>query len=231
MPVSVGNRGLRYPRWAKRFMTFAELPEEARFRRSYTLYDPAGLTALVGPDLASSVDAVIGEHAAIYNDNELDDEVNRMCLADTRLFMAGLNLTYTDRASMAASVEVRTPFVDRVVAQAAFSVKGSDKIRGRTAKAALKDAAESWLPSEIVHRPKASFGAPLRAWVRNDLRELIGDVLVGGELTQLGMLRQDQVRRLIADEQAGREDYAKQIWQLLSLELWYRQVRAAGVGA
>ena len=45
MPVSIGNRGLRYPRWAKRFMTFAELPEEARFRRSYTLYDPADLTA------------------------------------------------------------------------------------------------------------------------------------------------------------------------------------------
>jgi asparagine synthase (glutamine-hydrolysing) len=45
------------------------------------------------------------------------------------------------------------------------------------------------------------------------------------------MLRRDQVKRLIADEQAGREDYAKQIWQLLSMELWYRQVRAAGVGA
>ena len=231
LPVSVGNRGLRYPRWAKRFMTFAELPEEARFRRSYTLYDPKDLTGLVGPDLAASVDTVIGEHAAIYNDNDLDDEINRMCLADTRLFMAGLNLTYTDRASMAASVEVRTPFVDLIVARAAFSIRGSDKIRGRTAKAALKDAAENWLPQEIVHRPKASFGAPLRAWVRNDLRELIDDVLVGGELTQLGMLRRDQVRRLIADEQAGREDYAKQIWQLLSMELWYRQVRAAGVAS
>ena len=231
MPVSVGNHGLRYPRWAKRFMTFADLPEEARFRRSYTLYDPEDLTALVGPDLAASVDSVIGEHAAIYNDNDLDDEINRMCLADTRLFMAGLNLTYTDRASMGASVEVRTPFVDLIVARAAFSIRGGDKIRGRTAKAALKDAAENWLPREIVHRPKASFGAPLRAWVRNDLRELINDVLVGGELTQLGMLGRDEVRRLIADERAGREDYAKQIWQLLSMELWYRQVRAAGVGA
>ena len=231
LPVSVGSRGLRYPRWAKRFMTFAELPEEARFRRSYTLYDPGDLTGLVGPDLAASVDSVISEHAAIYHDNELDNEVNRMCLADTRLFMAGLNLTYTDRASMAASVEVRTPFVDLIVARAAFSIKGSDKIRGKMTKAALKDAAEDWLPHEIVHRPKASFGAPLRAWVRNDLRELIGDVLVGGELTQLGVLRKDQVSRLIADDQAGREDYAKQIWQLLSMELWYRQVRAIGVGS
>jgi asparagine synthase (glutamine-hydrolysing) len=82
-----------------------------------------------------------------------------------------------------------------------------------------------------VHRPKASFGAPLRAWVRNDLRELISDVLVEGELVQAGMLRKGGVLRLIADEQAGREDYAKQIWQLLSMELWYRGVRAAGVAA
>jgi asparagine synthase (glutamine-hydrolysing) len=231
LPVSAGGRGLRYPRWAKRFMTFAELPEEARFRRSYTLYDPDELAALVSPDLAGQVGDVIGEHAAIYTDNALDDEVNRMCLADTRLFMAGLNLTYTDRASMAASVEVRVPFVDRVVARAAFSIAGKDKIRGRTAKAALKDAASGWLPDEIVHRPKASFGAPLRAWVRNDLREVIGDVLVGGELVQAGMLRKGEVLRLIADEQAGREDYAKQIWQLLSMELWYRGVRAAGVAA
>jgi asparagine synthase (glutamine-hydrolysing) len=228
-PVSVGGRGLRYPRWAKRFMTFAELPEEARFRRSYTLYDPEDLAALVGPDLADQVGDVIDEHAAIYNDNALDDEINRMCLADTRLFMAGLNLTYTDRASMAASVEVRVPFVDKVVAQAAFTIPGSQKIRGRQAKAALKDAAEAWLPGEIVHRPKASFGAPLRAWVRNDLRELINDVLIGGELVQAGMLRKGALLGLIADERAGREDYAKQIWQLLSMELWYRQVRAAGV--
>jgi asparagine synthase (glutamine-hydrolysing) len=231
LPVSIGDRGLRYPRWAKRFMTFAELPEEARFRRSYTMYDPESLTALVGPELGASVTDVIDEHAAIYNDNALDDEVNRMCLADARLFMAGLNLTYTDRASMAASVEVRVPFVDKIVAEAAFTIAGRDKIRGRVSKAALKDAAENWLPPEIVHRPKASFGAPLRAWVRNDLRELIGDVLVGGELVQLGLLRKEPLLALIADEQAGREDNAKQIWQLLSMELWYRQVRAAGVAA
>jgi asparagine synthase (glutamine-hydrolysing) len=229
MPVSIGGRGLRYSRWTKRFMTFAELPEEAAFRRSYTLYDPAELVMLLDDDLHKYASEIVDEHAAIYNDNSLSDEVNRMCLADARLFMSGLNLTYTDRASMAASVEVRVPFVDKFVAEAAFSLAGPDKIRGRTQKAALKDAAANWLPREIVHRPKASFGAPLRAWVRNDLKEMIGDLLVKGELVQSGMLREQALRRLIADEQAGREDYAKQIWQLLSMELWYRQVRATGV--
>jgi asparagine synthase (glutamine-hydrolysing) len=231
LPVSVGGRGLRYARWAKRFLTFADLPEEPRFRRSYTLYDPPELAGLVSPELAGHVDQVIAEHGEIYNDNSLDDEVNRMCLADARMFMVGLNLAYTDRASMAGSIEVRVPFVDPVVAEAAFSIPGSAKIRRRQGKIALKEAARDWLPPEIIYRPKASFSAPLRAWVRNDLRELIGDVLVGGELVSSGMIRREPLLQMIAADQAGREDLAKQIWQLLSMELWYRNVQAQGVGA
>src|SRR5215475_4480472 len=231
IPVSVGDRGLRYARWAKRFLTFAELPEEPRFRRSYTLYDPDDLAGLLSPDLRGQVDQVVDGHREIYQDNELRDEVNRMCLADARLFLPGLNLAYSDRASMAASVEVRVPFVDPVVAQAAFAIPGRDKIRNRQGKLALKRAAEQWLPHEIVYRPKASFSAPLRAWVRNDLRDVINDMLVHGELTGSGIIRPAALNRLIADERAGREDNAKQIWQLLSLELWYRNVRSMGVTA
>jgi len=231
LPVSAAGHGLRYARWAKRFLTFAELPEEPRFRRSYTLYDEGELAALVSPELAGHVADVIGEHAGIYADNQLDDEINRMCLADARLFLPGLNLAYTDRSSMAASVEVRVPFVDPEVARAAFSIPGADKIRGRQGKVALKRAAENWLPREIVHRPKASFSAPLRAWVRHDLRELISDVLVSGELVDTGMIRRDALNQLVADDRAGREDRSKQIWQLLTLELWYRNAQSMGVAA
>jgi asparagine synthase (glutamine-hydrolysing) len=230
-PVTLGGWGLRYARWAKRFMTFAELPEEPRYRRSYTLYDPDDLARLLNPDLRAQVDHVVDGHRDIYTDNSLHDEVNRMCLADARLFLPGLNLAYTDRASMAASVEVRVPFVDPVVAQAAFAIPGRDKIRNRQGKVALKRAAEKWLPHEIVHRPKASFGAPLRGWVHNDLQEFINDVLVRGELVGSGMIRADALDLLIQDERTGRQDNAKQIWQLLTMELWYRNVRSTGVGA
>jgi asparagine synthase (glutamine-hydrolysing) len=230
-PVTFGGRGLRYARWAKRFLTFAELPEEPRFRRSYTLYDPDDLAGLLNPDLHGQVDRVVDSHREIYTDNSLDDEVNRMCLADSRLFLPGLNLSYTDRASMAASVEVRVPFVDPVVARAAFAIPGRDKIRNRQGKLALKRAAEQWLPNEIIYRPKASFGAPLRGWIRNDLREVINEQLVRGELVGSGMIRGAALDRLIADDQAGREDNAKQIWQLLTMELWYRNARSMGVAA
>ena len=187
LPVAVGGRGVRTVRWAQRFLTFAELPEETAFRRSYTLYDEDELTGLLDPELGGAVDTVLAAHARVYADNSLSDHVSRMCLADSRMFMSGLNLTYTDRASMAASTEVRVPFVDPLVFQAAFSLPGSAKIDGRIQKAALKQAARAWLPDEIIDRPKASFGAPLRAWVTNDLSELIDDTLVGGELTAAGI--------------------------------------------
>jgi asparagine synthase (glutamine-hydrolysing) len=231
MPVTAGGRGLRHVRWAKRFLTFAELPEEPRYRRSYTLYDPDELSALISPELAGHVDPILAEHSEIYHDNALSDEVNRMCLADTRLFLPGLNLAYTDRSSMAASVEVRVPFVDPIVAQAAFSHPGSAKIRRRQGKVALKRAAERWLPKEIVYRPKASFSAPLRAWVSSDLRDVINDVLVAGELVDSGMVRGEALANLIQEDRDGREDRSKQIWQLLTLELWYRNAQSMGVTA
>jgi asparagine synthase (glutamine-hydrolysing) len=228
-PVVVGGRGLRYVRWAKRFLTFAELPEAQAFRRSYTLYDAPELQALVNRDLCGHVDDVIAEHDEVYADNTLGDPVNRMCLADSRLFLPGLNLAYTDRASMATSVEVRVPFVDPEVAAAAFSFAGPDKVHQRSGKAVLKEAAQAWLPNDIIHRPKASFGAPLRAWISRDLRQVVDEVLLGGDLMSSGWLDQNAVHRLVNEERSGREDRSKQIWQLLTLELWCQNARRAGV--
>ena len=221
--------GLRYSRWAKRFLSFAELPEEAAFRRSYTLYDPSELSALLDPELEPRVHSVVDAHRNLYTDNRLADHVNRMCLTDTRLFLPGLNLAYTDRSSMSASTEVRVPFVDPYVFRAAFSFPGSQKIKGRTQKVPLRTAAEEWVPRDVVDRPKASFGAPLRAWVTNDLGPLIDDVLLDGELVSSGFLRRPPLRQMVTDQRSGRRDQSKQLWQLLSMELWYRGALAAGV--
>jgi asparagine synthase (glutamine-hydrolysing) len=231
LPVAAGGRGLRYTRWAKRFLSFAELPEEAAFRRSYSLYDPDELVSLLDPDLAPLVHDVVDAHRDLYTDGRLADHVNRMCLMDSRLFLPGLNLAYTDRSSMSASTEVRVPFVDPEVFRAAFSFSGGQKIKGRTQKVPLRAAAEDWVPRDVVDRPKASFGAPLRAWVSNDLGPLIDDVLLDGRLVSSGFLRRPPLRQMVADQRSGKRDQSKQLWQLLSMELWYRGALAAGVAS
>jgi asparagine synthase (glutamine-hydrolysing) len=230
LPVASARRGYRSVRFAKRFLSFAELGEEAAFRRSYTLYDRSELLGLVSPDLAATVDDVLTEHADTYHDNALTDFVNRMCLADARLFLPGLNLAYTDRSSMAASTEVRVPFVDVEVVKAAFRIPGRDKIAGRQGKAALKAAASGLLPREVVHRPKGLFSAPLRAWMSRDLAPMVRQVVHEGALVSSGFLRRDALQRLVAQDAAGQQDYAKHLWHVLTLEHWYRAATAGGAG-
>ena len=130
-----------------------------------------------------------------------------MCLADTRLFLPGLNLAYTDRASMAASIEVRVPFVDPRGGRAAFSIPGSDKIQRRQGKVALKQAAESLAaardraPAEgLVRRAAARLG-PQRPAASSSTT-----CWSAASWSSSGMIRGEPLLRLIADEQAGRED-------------------------
>jgi asparagine synthase (glutamine-hydrolysing) len=227
LPVANDRRGYRSIRWAKRFLSFAELPEEAAFRRSYTHYDVRGLQGLLVPELWPLIDDLVEEHADVYRQGPQHDQVNRMCFTDTRLFLPGLNLAYTDRASMAASTEVRVPFVDSRVVRAAFALPGDRKIVGRRRKVALKEAAELWLPKQIVHRPKALFSAPLRAWVRRDLQEMVEDLVARGSLVTSGMVDKSRVRSMIDEDRVGVADWSKEIWQLLTLEEWYRQHTAA----
>ncbi|MBN9100014.1 MAG: asparagine synthase (glutamine-hydrolyzing) [Pseudonocardia sp.] len=230
LPVASSRRGYRSVRFAKRFLSFADLPEETAFRRSYTMYDRMELLSLINPDLAGTVDDVLGEHTAIYNDSSLTDHVNRMCLADSRMFLPGLNLTYTDRSSMAASTEVRVPFVDVEVVKAAFRVPGSRKIVGRQGKVALKQAGLSILPPAIVNRPKGLFSAPLRAWMSRDLAPLVAEVVNSGELVRAGFLQKEALQRLVAEDRSGQQDRSKHLWHILTLEYWYRGATAAGGG-
>ena len=239
-PVAIGDRGIKATRWAQRFVNFASLPEEAAFRRSYTHYGRDEFQSLRSPELFGHVDTLFAEHAAVYDSTGFDDPVNRMCMTDVQMFMVGLNETYTDRASMAASTEVRVPFIDLEVAKAAFTFSADQKIEGRRAtapwkpperKAILKHAAERTLPREIIYRPKGLFSAPLRAWVRRDLVEMVDDMLPNGRLVQTGMLQRPAIEQLIAEDRAGSADRSKEIWQLLTLEEWVRQVEQAHVDA
>ena len=224
LPVASKKRGYRLTRWARRFVDFASLPEEAAFRRSYTHYDQAQLGELLGPELAVRVDGLVDEHREAYSAYRGADQVNRMCFTDTQMFLPSLNLAYTDRASMAASTEVRVPFVDKKVFDTAFAIPGYDKIVGRERKAILKDAALPWLPKEVVYRPKGLFSAPLRAWIRRDLQEMVEEYVGLGHLVGSGMLDKTAVRTMIDEDRSGMTDRSKEIWQLLTLELWHRQV-------
>ncbi|HZJ62432.1 MAG TPA: asparagine synthase (glutamine-hydrolyzing) [Kofleriaceae bacterium] len=226
LPVASRTRGLVVARWAKRFVALARHEEEAAYRRSYTYYDPEELDELLAGRGAAHVAELCRRHACTYwaagRTRGRDAQLARMCLTDLQMFLPALNLAYTDRASMAASVEVRVPFVDRDVVAAAFGLRARERIRGRVQKVALKQVAERWLPHEIVHRPKSSFGLPLRAWMARDLRGELDASLPDGALVSRGYLDGAVIRRMIDHHASGRADHAQALWQLLAVEHWVR---------
>jgi asparagine synthase (glutamine-hydrolysing) len=150
------------------------------------------------------------------------DPLNRLLYVDLKTFLPCLNLTTTDKTSMAANLEVRVPFLNREMIEMAARMPARLKLRGLKRKYVLKRALEGVLPRDVVWRRKAGFGAPIRSWLRGPLRPLVSDLLSEERIKQRGLFRPKEVKRVVEANFSGREDYNLQVFQLLGLELWHQ---------
>ncbi|HEX6627538.1 MAG TPA: asparagine synthase C-terminal domain-containing protein, partial [Gemmatimonadaceae bacterium] len=150
------------------------------------------------------------------------DRLQQMLLLDTVHFLADHNLNYTDRAGMAVGVEVRVPLLDRDLVEFAAGLPSSMKQSGRVGKPLFKKAMEPYLPHDVIYRPKTGFGAPLRRWLRTELRDLVQDTLSPMALRRRGFFDATAVAKLIDDDRRGKVDGSYTIFALLSFELWCR---------
>jgi asparagine synthase (glutamine-hydrolysing) len=138
-------------------------------------------------------------------------------------------LVKADRASMAASLEVRCPFLDVELVEFLARVPAHLKLHRLTTKAILKDVARGWLPPGIADRRKKGFGIPLARWLKTDLRELLLAELATDRLVRQGLFRPAPVEALVREHLSGRRDNRKQLWTLLAFQLWHRHyVEGAG---
>ena len=131
-------------------------------------------------------------------------------------------MRYPDKTSMANSLELRVPFLDHRLVSFIESLPPGMKLRGATGKYLHKKAMEKWLPAQTVHRPKKGFAHPVAEWLRGPLKALVEDCLLSSASHLPRYFEQDYIRRLVAQHQSGREQYMRQIWLLVSLELWHR---------
>lgn len=223
LPVKFFGKGIRTVRWMKRFLSFAELSPEEAYMQSYSYYSGQELQQLFTQDISQPYQVLREEHKHFYTDNDYTDPINKMCNADIHLFMTGLNLTYTDRASMAASVEVRVPFIDKEVVEMALQIAGDLKYKNKQQKYILKKVAEKYLPHSIIYRPKASFGAPIRSWISHELRGLTDELLSEQQVKKRGLFNYSFIKKLINEDRQGVADHAYRIYQLITLELWIRE--------
>jgi asparagine synthase (glutamine-hydrolysing) len=140
-------------------------------------------------------------------------------LLDIDTYLPGDLLPKADIASMAHSLELRSPLLDHRVVELGLSLPRSLKTRGLTGKIALRRAFAADLPEEVARREKKGFGVPLGRWFRQDLRELAHDVL----LADRGWFRTAEIRRLLDEHETRRADHGHRLWCLLMLELWVRE--------
>jgi asparagine synthase (glutamine-hydrolysing) len=145
--------------------------------------------------------------------------VTGLQLLDMETYLPGDLLLKADLASMAHSLELRSPFLDHEVVALGLALPDSLKTRGREGKVALRRAFAADLPPEVAGRGKSGFGVPLARWFRSDLRDVAHDLLSSDR----GWFRPETVRRLLVEHESGRVDHGHRLWCLLMLELWVRE--------
>jgi asparagine synthase (glutamine-hydrolysing) len=210
---------------AKKFARSAALDFEARYMGFGTYFTDEAKRTLYADEMREGV----GDADAYYLHRRYFQKcaraapLNRLLYVDMKTFLPCLNLDYTDRTSMAATLEVRVPLLNHELVELSARMPPRLKLRGLRRKYILKRAAEQLLPREVVWRKKAGFGAPIRAWLRGPLRPLVEEMLSEEAVKRRGLFRPEEVRRVVESNLSGREDFNLQVLQLLTLEMWQRE--------
>lgn len=149
--------------------------------------------------------------------------VDRMLDVDVQTYLPDDLLTKMDIATMASSLEARSPFLDHQLMEFAASLPAGLKVRGRETKVILRSALRGWVPDEILDAPKRGFRLPLGDWFRSELRGYTRDVLLDARAAGRGYFDQSYVRELLDRHGNGVQDHSQGIWTLLMFELWHRE--------
>jgi asparagine synthase (glutamine-hydrolysing) len=221
-------------RLAKKMARSASLTPRERFITNCTYLDDAQKAALYSEAFSAEISdaGTSGRHLDAFDQVRDADFLNQMLYLDTKIFMTSLNLTYNDKMSMASSVEVRVPFLDRELAEfVAWNVPPNLKLKGLarpTTKYIFRRAMRDILPQEVLQQPKAGFGAPVDYWLAHDLKPMVDDLLSPSQLKHRGLFDPAAVQRYVDEHRSGRHDWSMQLWQFLTLELWMQNFLDCG---
>jgi asparagine synthase (glutamine-hydrolysing) len=222
--VAGAQHGMVGRRTAKA-LQYAHLPQDERLSRYFWWSDEPLRRSLYSPELRDQLkgfdtDALFAQTLAFLPRNA--DSLDKILHLELRHFLADHNLNYTDRMGMAHGVEVRVPLLDLEVVQYAASIPSSMKQHGLSSKFIFKEAMRPYLPTTTLNRKKVGFGAPIRHWLRNDLKDYVAAELSSESLNRWGLFDAHAVRRLIDADMRGAVDASYTIFSLLCMQLWLR---------
>ena len=212
---SLVNRG-------KRFLERGAEDLPHRFRGWISFFTLEELGGLLSPEFAryAAPETIAASYEATLAKADGADLVNRLLYLNAKTYLLDDLNVKMDRASMAASLEGRSPFLDTDLIDYVFRLPGEMKLHGRTGKWILKRAFKDLIPMEIQNRPKMGFGVPLGAWFRGELKNYITDRLLDPGAKIYPMLRREYVQAMLAEHQSRGRDWGNHLWVLMMLELW-----------
>ncbi len=208
----------------KRFVSALEESPARRYGRWVSFWDDTAKALLCTQEFHSRV-AHVDSLALLeprYERADTRDPAERAQAMDVETYLPDDLLVKADVATMANSLEGRSPFLDHRVAEFAARLPADQKLRGRQTKCVLRQAMRPHLPEAVLHRGKQGFGVPMGAWFRGQLRSFAQDVLLDRQTRERGLLDPVAVGQLLEEHLSGRADHGERIWQLLWLEVWFR---------
>jgi asparagine synthase (glutamine-hydrolysing) len=219
-----GNEQRSLPFRARRFLgALAQSPEQ-RYMRWVGIFDTPARMRIYTPDMVARLNGFDPTHLITdaYETCRGRDIVTRTTCVDTLTYLPCDIMTKVDIASMAFSLEARSPFLDHHVAELAARMPIRLKQRGPRGKVILVEAFKDLLPPSIQTRAKMGFGIPIAHWFRNELRPLLRDTLLSRSARERGWFDPQAVEAMISEHETGRYDYGYRLWALLVLEEWCR---------
>jgi asparagine synthase (glutamine-hydrolysing) len=200
----------------------ARLDAAARYAMWMSIFDERQREALYTAEFRDRVDVArpssfIRER---FEQTDACDRYNALLDVDVNTYLPGDLLVKMDIATMAHSLEVRSPFLDHELMEFAARLPGHWKVSGKTTKKVLKDALRPWLPDHLIERPKRGFGVPIAEWLAGPLSELPREVLLDDRARARGFFRASEIERLIAEHVRREQDHSHRLWALIQLELW-----------
>lgn len=222
LPSGAGHRSLL--RRGKRFLAALGEPPEKRYLRWIGIFEASQRRELYRPEFAAELGGFDAGDFLLnaYFECPSRDFITRTTCADVLTYLPCDILTKVDIASMAYSLECRSPFLDHEVMELAARMPIELKLRGNQGKQILLDTFSDLLPPSIQRRGKMGFGVPLPNWFRGELQSFLRDVLFDSRTLARGFFEPSAVQRLFDEHVQGKTDHAHRLWALLCLELWQR---------
>jgi len=159
----------------------------------------------------------------IFSRSQTKDIVDSLLYADINSYLPEDLLVKMDIATMANSLEARSPFLDHKFMEFSASIPSHIKLKGMRLKYILKKALSNALPEKILNREKMGFGIPIHQWFRNELKGYSYEILLSDKAIKRGYFKKEAVKKLLDEHVAAKANNGARIWSLLFLELWHRE--------